>query len=258
MPFKRNALLSLTAAAALSAFSAATVAASDLHTSYDTLLSKYVKPAPDGITRVDYARWHAETADRRVLDTYIEQFAYWANLYNALTLKVILDAYPVKSIRDIKSESWLDPKAWLGPWRTQRITVEGRRLSLDNIEHDIMRPTFKDPRVHYAVNCASIGCPNLMPRAWQSATLEADLDAAARNFINHPRAFQRLPDGSVQISSIYRWFIEDFGGNDAGIVAHALKYAAPPLAELLRSTSKLGSDQYDWSLNGAEPGAQVN
>ena len=91
-----------------------------------------------------------------------EAFAFWANLYNALTLKVVLERHPVRSIRDIRSSGVpFDPKGWIGPWRTRLVTVEGRRLSLDDIEHEVMRPTFRDPRVHYAVNCASIGCPNL-------------------------------------------------------------------------------------------------
>lgn len=157
----------------------------DPDTAYDSLLKRYVSPNPDGVNRVDYARWHKSADDRRALDTYVAQLsarnpsamprtealAYWGNLYNAVTLKVILDRYPVSSIRDIKSSgNWLDFKSYAGPWREQRVTVEGKKLSLDNIEHDIMRPTFKDPRVHYVVNCASFGCPNLMNRAWRAAT----------------------------------------------------------------------------------------
>lgn len=241
---------------------------SDPDAAYDMLLARYVIVAQDGVNRVDYARWAANREDRRALDTYInalamhrpsqmarvEAFAFWANLYNAITLKVILDRYPVQSIRDIKSDGvWLDPKAWLGPWRTPRVTVEGRRVSLDDIEHEIMRPTFRDPRVHYAVNCASIGCPNLMPRAWRAETLEADLDAAARAFVNHPRGVTILPNGALRISSIYRWFIEDFGGNDAGILAHLRQYANPDLAIHLRGTPPVVEDDYDWALNRPGP-----
>lgn len=234
---------------------------------YDRLLKTYVSLAGDGITRVDYARWQANTADRTALDSYItamtarqpstmvraEAFAYWGNLYNALTLKVILDRYPVASIRDIKSESWFDPKAYTGPWRQQRVTVEGRRLSLDEIEHEIMRPTFRDPRVHYVVNCASYGCPNLMNRVWRAATLEADLDAAARAFINHPRGVKVLPNGALRVSSIYKWFIADFGGNDAGLIAHFRQYAGPALAERLAGSPRIAEDDYDWSLNRTQP-----
>lgn len=236
---------------------------------FDTLLQRYVTAAPDGINRVDYAKWHKAATDRRALDDYIAQLStrkpsqlpradamsFWGNLYNAVTLKVILDAYPVNSIRDIKSDAWLDPKAYLGPWRQQRVSVEGRRLSLDDIEHAILRPTFKDPRVHYMVNCASIGCPNLMARAWRATSLNADLDKAARAFINHPRAVSVLPSGALKVSSIYKWFMEDFGGSDAGVISHLRTFAGPELAAALKKVSSISEDGYDWSLNAtSRPG----
>jgi len=235
----------------------------DPEAGYDALLKKYVSVDPDGINRVDYAAWRANTPDMAALNAYLadltarrpssmpraEAMAYWGNLYNAVTLKVILDRYPVASIRDIKSDAWLDPKAYTGPWRQQRVTVEGRRLSLDDIEHVIMRPTFKDPRVHYIVNCASNGCPNLMNRAWRAATLEADLEAAARAFVNHPRGVAMLPSGGLRVSSIYKWFIEDFGGNDAGLIAHFRTYAEPALARQLAGSPRIADDDYDWALN---------
>jgi hypothetical protein len=244
--------------------------AADPDAVYDRLLRAYVSMGPDGIARVDYARWHANAVDRSTLDAYIvelaarrpsgmlqaEAFAYWGNLYNAVTLKVILDRYPVASIRDIKSDNWLDPKAYTGPWRQQRVTVEGRRLSLDDIEHEIMRPTFKDPRVHYIVNCASYGCPNLMNRVWRAATLEADLEAAARAFVNHPRGVAVLANGALRVSSIYKWFIADFGGNDAGLIAHFRQYAAPALAQRLTGSPRIAEDDYDWSLNRLQPASQ--
>ncbi len=242
-------------------------AAEDLDAPYDALLARYVRSGADGVNRVDYAGWHANAADRRALDAYIkalearrpsamprgEAFAYWGNLYNALTLKLVVDRYPIASIRDIRSEgglaSWLDYKAYLGPWRQPRSTVEGKLLSLDDIEHKIMRPTFKDPRVHYVVNCASYGCPNLKPTAWRAATLEADLTAGAKAFVNHPRGATVMPDGGFRVSSIYKWFIEDFGGNDAGVLEHLRQYASPPLAAKLAGVSRIASDSYDWSLN---------
>lgn len=251
--------------AAVGIVPAAAQAVADPDAAYDALLGRYVNPSADGVSRVDYARWHNSPDDRRALDNYVteasmrrpstmprdEAMAYWGNLYNAITLKVILDRYPVATIRDIKSRgSWLDPKAYTGPWREPRVTVEGRKLSLDDIEHAIMRPTFKDPRVHYVVNCASYGCPNIMNRAWRAATLEADLDAAARAFVNHPRGVTVLPTGELKVSSIYKWFIQDFGGNDAGLLAHFKKYANPALLARLTSRTAIASDTYDWSLNG--------
>lgn len=240
---------------------------SDRHEVYDGLLAKYVEASPDGINRVHYKRWKDHSGDRRALDNYIdglaamqpskmsrdEAFAYWGNLYNAITLKVVLDAYPVKSIKEISSPgAWLDPKAWLGgPWRAVRVRVEERNLSLDDIEHGILRPNFRDPRVHYMLNCASIGCPNLAPRAWRPDTLDQDLDRAARDFINHPRGVALATDGEPVVSSIFRWFAEDFGGSDAATIAHLIKYAEPALAAVLKSKNRIGSDRYDWSLNAA-------
>jgi hypothetical protein len=95
------------------------------------------------------------------------------------------------------------------------VTVEGEALSLDNIEHDIMRPRYQAALVHYAVNCASIGCPNLKATAWRAETLAADLDAGARAYINHPRGVTVTEDGVI-VSRIYRWFREDFGDSEAG------------------------------------------
>lgn len=230
----------------------------------DALLARYVSLPPDGVARVDYARWKANGADLAALDAWIldaatrrpsamarnEAYAFWANLYNALTLKVVLDRYPVASIKDIRSTGvGLDPRQFFGPWRTRLVTIEGQRMSLDDIEHGTMRPTFRDARVHYAVNCASIGCPNILPRAWRAETLESELDAAARAFVNHPRAAAVLPDGRLRVSSIYKWFREDFGGDDAGVIAHLRRYAAPPLANALQNVTLLGEDSYDWSLN---------
>ena len=234
---------------------------------YAVLLAKYVVPGTDGLNRVQYAKWQAAQADRDGLAEVIrgmeaqkpsamkrnEAYAYWANLYNAATLKVILDAYPVKSIRDIKSTGTglLDLKAYAGPWRTKRLTVEGRELSLDEIEHEIMRPTFKDPLVHYSVNCASIGCPNLPPKPWDAATLESDLDGAARAYVNSPRGAAVL-GGKLTVSSIYSWFEEDFAGSQKGVFAHLSKYASPGLAAKLKGRAGYDHHDYNWALNEAK------
>jgi hypothetical protein len=230
---------------------------------FDALLTRYVVGGPDRINRVDYRRWKAAPSDVASLDAYIRQlaartpsklprdeaFAFWCNLYNAITLKVVLDRYPVASIRDIKSDGLLDPKAYTGPWRTKRITIEHRSYSLDDIEHEVLRPVFKDPRVHYALNCAAHGCPNLRNKAWVAATLAADLDRAARDYVNHPRGVTLLPGNRLRVSSIYKWFAEDFGATDANKIAHLRRYAAPRLAEALASNTTIAEDGYDWSLN---------
>lgn len=235
------------------------------HTAWDELLAQYVKPGTDGVNRVAYAAFKAdghkklkdyistlEAVDPAKLDRP-EQFAFWANLYNAKTIDIVLDHYPVRSIRDISLDNSLfgalkSSVGAGGPWKTPVVTVAGTKLSLDNIEHDIMRPIFADPRVHYSVNCASYGCPNLAADAFTGAELEAQLDAGAKAFINHPRGIE-VQNGTVRASSIYSWFKEDFGGNAAGVLAHARKYASGKLSAKLKNVTAIDSYDYDWSLN---------
>lgn len=224
------------------------------HSAWNSLLSEYVSEGSDGVNRVAYTRMKAEAQDKLLeylavmqaveIEQYgaDEQFAFWVNLYNAATVSVILANLPLASIRDIGLLG-------AGPWGDKAVTVAGRELSLDNIEHDILRPTFKDVRIHYAVNCASFGCPNLARAAYTGATLEAMLETAARAYINHPRGFGGEP-GRVTASSIYDWYRDDWG-SVAAVLDHARKYAAGPTAELLEGVSTIASYDYDWSLNAA-------
>lgn len=239
--------------------------AQDAQEDYARLLKTYIIRSANGVNHVDYARWQKNEADRAALAGYLrhlqllkpsqmsrsEAFAFWINLYNAATLDAVLKNYPVDSIRDIKSEgtSLLDFKAFFGPWRTKLTTIEGRKHSLDDIEHEIIRPTFTDARSHYALNCASIGCPNLKRIPWHANTLEADLEAAAAEFINHPRGVKVEPDGGLMVSSIYDWFEEDFGGSDRALIAHFQKYAKPELAAKLKAHPRIEGYSYNWALN---------
>ena len=227
------------------------------HAAFDSLLTKYARPSRDGIVRVDYAAWTRTAPDRAALRGYIdalsaldpprltrdEQFAFWANLYNALTLDVVLQVYPVASIRQIRPTLLS-----IGPWQKTVARVAGVDLSLNAIEQDILRKGWRDPRVHYAVNCASGSCPNLPLRAWRGAGLSEALDAAARAYVNHPRGV-RFDGEALTVSSIYKWYKADFGGSDAGVIAHLARYAADPLRERLASTRRISHDHYDWSLN---------
>ncbi|MEO1000468.1 MAG: DUF547 domain-containing protein, partial [Pseudomonadota bacterium] len=172
-------------------------------------------------------------------------FAYWANFYNALTIQVVQEAWPVSSILRIGG-SLINP----GPWREKRVRVAGEDLSLDDIEHGIMRPVWGDARVHYAVNCASIGCPNLKETPWTAARLGADLDAGARAYVNHPRG-ATVAGARLTVSSIYDWFQEDFGGTDAGVISHLRQYAEPGLRSALDGINRIAGDDYDWSINAA-------
>jgi hypothetical protein len=233
------------------------------HSAWDALLKSYVKPGPDGLNRVDYVAFKDEghgalkdyistlvAVDPATLDRR-EQFALLANLYNAKTIDIVLENYPVKSIKDISLGGGLLTVFTGGPWKSKVLKMKGVALSLDDIEHGILRPTFKDPRVHYAVNCASVGCPNLGTEAFTGAKLEAQLNAAARAYVNSPRGAKVGPDGLV-VSSIYSWFDEDFGGNDKGVIEHLRTYAAPDLAQKLEGTKSISDHAYDWSLNDAK------
>ena len=229
------------------------------HAAFDSLLARYAHPSRDGIVRVDYAAWNKAGAGRFSLRSYIdalsafdplrltrdEQFAFWANLYNALTLDVVLQAYPVTSIWQIRPTLLS-----FGPWKKTVARVAGVDLSLDAIEQDILRKGWRDPRVHYSVNCASISCPNLPLRAWRGAGLSEALDAAARAYVNHPRG-SRFDGDALTVASIYKWYKADFGGSDSGIIAHLTRYAAEPLRQRLVRTRRISHDRYDWSLNTA-------
>jgi Protein of unknown function, DUF547 len=227
------------------------------HAAWTAFLERYVSPGPDGIARVDYAGVSA--ADRQALDAYIgrlsatrvsglgrdEQRAYWINLYNALTVQVVLDHYPVASIRDIRISPGLFS---IGPWGKELVRVEGEPLSLDDIEHRILRPIWGDPRIHYAVNCASLGCPNLRRRAFTAADADAMLDAGARDYVNDERGVSVRGDRLV-VSNLYVWFRDDFGGSDRAVIAHLRRYARPELAAALARFDEIDGDRYDWRLN---------
>lgn len=231
------------------------------HAAFDALLARRARNSRDGVVRVDYAAWKASATDRAALDAYIaslsrlspltltrpEQFAFWANLYNAVTIDVVLDAWPVRSIRDIRSG------LIAGPWRRKLVTVAGIELSLDDIEHNILRKGWADPRVHYAVNCASISCPNLPLRALRGATLGPSLEAAARAYVNSARAVTFVGDELV-VSSIYKWYAVDFGASDARVIAHLARYADPRLQSRLLASTRIGRDTYDWALNAVPRG----
>jgi hypothetical protein len=229
------------------------------HAPWHQFLSRHLRPGQDGVNRLDYATVGAESkAELRAYLAYLaavpvstlsrpEQMAFWINLYNALTVQVVLDHYPVDTIRAIDISPGLFSN---GPWRARLIEVEGEPLSLDDIEHRILRPIWRDPRVHYAVNCASLGCPNLQPVPFEAAELDRMLDAAAIEFVNGPHGARLGADG-LWVSSIYVWFEEDFGGDEAGVIRHLLAYATPGLAMRLQKLDGIAAHGYDWSLNDA-------
>ena len=216
---------------------------------YAKLLNKFVKEG-----KVNYAGFQSEEAK---LDQYLdilqhvdpetlprnEQFAFYANAYNAWTIKLILTKYP--DIRSIKELGFLNS----GPWKKKVVRLQGEMVSLDHIEHEILRPRFKDPRVHFAINCAAKSCPPLRSEPYRGKVLDQQLDDATRSFINNPESY-RLEGRDLYVSRIFKWFSEDFSEDPLDFV---LKYANVNLRKKL----KAGSDkinvkylEYDWTLNG--------
>ena len=230
------------------------------HAAWDSLLARFRVARPDGIA---YFRYGAVSgADRDALARYVddlaavdvdslgrdEQFAYWVNLYNALTVKIVLDHYPVDSIRDIDISPGLFAN---GPWGAKLVAIKGEAVSLDDIEHRILRPIWRDPRIHYAVNCASIGCPNLPPVAFRPERTAALLRDGAAAYVNHPRG-ARVDRGRLRVSSIYVWFKQDFGGDDAGVIDHLRAHASHETRSALAAVDRIGGHDYDWRLNGID------
>ena len=216
--------------------------------SYNAFLSKYVSSV-NGINLVAYDK--VTPQDRASLQAYIQklsamdiealprdaEMATWFNLYNARTIELILENYPIKSIRKISR-----------PWKKDRLVVNGKKMSLDDIEHGTVRKKYKEPRVHYAFNCASIGCPNVKASAWEAETLEADLAQASRDFIASERGVS-IQGNKVIASSIFKWYKGDFGGNEASLLAHFRQYATGSKKAVLDAARDIDKYDYDWDLN---------
>lgn len=223
------------------------------HADWQSILNKYVK-TKNGFNHFSYGT--VTSADKKKLNAYVsylqglnphqltraQQFAYWVNLYNAKTVALVLGKYPVSSIRRIGSPI-------SGPWDKKYLKVNGKSLSLNNIEHGILRPIYKDARIHYVVNCASIGCPNLPKKALTAENYKSQMQQAAKSYINHPRGVQFNKKGELVLSSIFKWYAVDFGSTEKNILKHMQKYAQPALKSKLASY-KGGIDyEYNWNLN---------
>ena len=223
---------------------------------YAGVLARNLTAGPDGVLLFDYAS--AQTnGDHELIKAFIseqaaltpsamgdaEATAYWANLYNAVTLDVVLDEYPVESIRKIGG------LLSIGPWKQEVVTVEGETLSPDNIEHDILRVDYASPYIHYMVNCASIGCPNLRDELWTAEGLKEDQRAAAAAFINSDRGVKIDRKGRIAVSKIYKWFSGDFGASEEDLRAHLAEHARGERLEALTSGARFKGSHYNWDLN---------
>lgn len=258
-------LLALSLCAGLVA-SAAAAPVDQQYTALDTLLHKHVHWLPDNVqSRTDYAGLKADHAAlTRALGelsgltqaefdqwTAQQQMAFLINAYNAYTLELILGKYPdMKSIKDTGS-------LIQSPWKKKFFKLLGSERNLDWIENDMLRARYKDPRVHVGINCASIGCPALRPESYTAAKLDTQLDDGMLRFLgDHTR--NRVRDGKLEVSEIFKWFAEDFEKGNKGYASVAdvfARYAAqltsdPTTQGALRKKSlAIGYLDYDWRLN---------
>lgn len=205
-----------------------------------------------GVTSAEVARWTRE-----------EQIAFWSNAYNVFTLRAILDHYPIRgrlfslgprnSIRQIS-----------GVWDSMTWTVAGRQVTLDEIEHKILRPTFQEPLVHFALNCASVSCPILADEPYRAPVLRQQFEAAARKYLASPLGLV-VQGTTVSVSSIFKWYGDDFiaqyrdrgpargSDSDRAILGMVATYGPEAAATMARSgTARVRFLDYDWSLNDVQ------
>lgn len=169
-----------------------------------------------------------------------EQMAYWINAYNAFTVKLIVDHYPVASIKDIKKGVPFVNTVW----DIKFINIQGTLYDLNNIEHGILRKDFKDARIHAAVNCASFSCPKLWGEAFVAARLDRQLEDAMRAFVNDPLR-NRVGADKADISQIFSWYSGDFKDAAGSVQAYINRYAKVKLT----SQGKIAYQDYNWQLN---------
>jgi hypothetical protein len=219
------------------------------HEQWDSLLKKHVSES--GL--VDYNGFKndsvALSSYLHLLETHHpneknwtrnERMAYWINAYNAFTIKLVTDHYPVKSIKDIKNGIPFVNTVW----DIKFINIEGESYDLNNIEHGILRPKFEDPRIHFAVNCASISCPPLADFAYSAERLDEQLDQSGRRFINDSKRNKIASANKADLSKIFSWFKGDFT-KDQGLITFINRYSDIPLDE----KADISYLDYDWDIN---------
>ena len=209
------------------------------HSKWNALLQK-------NVTKSGKVKYSAFRKDSKELSSYLSELAanvptsstsrkatlaYWINAYNAYTVKLIIDNYPVKSIKDIKD-----------PWGTKFFTLGNKKYSLEEIEHQILRK-MDEPRIHFAINCASFSCPNLLNEAYTEANLESQLNSVTKSFIND-KSKNTITASKIEISKIFDWFGDDFK-KKGSIIDFFNKYSAVKI----NSNAKISFKDYNWSLN---------
>lgn len=220
------------------------------HAAYDRLLKKYVNE--QGL--INYTAWKT---DQQELNQYLdrlsknppvaswskpEQMAYWINAYNAYTIRLILNHYPVKSIKDIGSK--IKIPFVTTPWAAAFFSIGGRKMSLDDIEHGTLRKKFDDPRIHFALVCASLSCPRLRNEAFTADKLDRQLDEQGRDFLRDP-AKNKVGQASAQLSKYFDWYKGDWNKNGQSVAKWVNQYAASKM----NADAKVSYLDYNWNLN---------
>ena len=218
------------------------------HGEWDVLVKKHV--SKNGM--VDYQGF---LKDKNQLQVYLdklsanrptskwsknEKMAFWINAYNAFTVKLILDHYPINSIKDIKKGIPFVNSVW----DITFIPMGKEKIDLNYIEHSILRKEFKDPRIHAAINCASFSCPLLRNEAYYASRLDEQLNDAMRRFVNDSERNQ-LDKSNIKISKIFSWFAGDFKLNGLSVVDYLNKYAK----KRVQQNAKIDFLDYQWELN---------
>lgn len=217
-----------------------TQAAAD-HSTWNDLLKKHVSSAG----KVNYKGFRA---DKTKLEAYLKELeknvptsnesanatkAFWVNAYNAYTVKLIVDHYPVRSINDIKVGG-------ATPWVNKWIKIDGTTMSLNDIENNKLRKAYNDARIHFVINCASFSCPILLNQAYTAENIEGLLTAQTKKFINDD-ARNQITSKSAKISSIFEWYQSDFGD----VKAFINKYSKTKIGSAVKITYM----PYSWDLN---------
>lgn len=227
------------------------------HKLWQDFLNRRIVSSEENINLVDYG--HMTQIDLNLLKGYLksmseinienynrdEQLAYWINVYNALTVQVIANYYPVTSVQEINISPGLFS---IGPWGANLITVKDTALTLDDINNRIIRAIWNDPRTHYALNNGTIGAPNLSRKIYQGNLLDEQLNLAASTYVNSLRGVNVI-EGKLIISKLYDWYEEDFGGTKKDIIFHLQQFAKEPLLSQLKHINTIDSYIYNWHIN---------
>ena len=206
----------------------------------------------DGYCRL-LARYSPDATPER-FPTEASRLAYWINAYNAAVIKTVLHYYPVESVLDVK-RPWVFfflPKK-SGFFYFQRVRLGGASMSLYKLENDIVRKRFHEPRAHFALNCASLGCPELPRHAFTPERLDEELTREARRFLSKPGNFRIDPEsGTIFLSEIFDWYRDDFTGGSSSLIDYLRRYLPDKQARLLDDAAdryEIRFTPYDWSLN---------